>query len=669
MSVSLSAPTCSWVGPHRPAPRPREQRGSPPAADGREALPRWLRIGAAMLTVAGLLSLLRAPVAAAPPPADLELALPNGRHFQQASGRPGFGFDVVDQTTTPAGSVPFWSAVRARGGLTLLGYPLSRAFVGRDHCVYQILQRVILQACRDGEVLFANTFELLEHAGKDEWLASLRSVPAPIVNDGSTSLRHAKEIRLGWLTGPDLRDAYLRPPNGDVLAWSQADAINLYGLPMSQPVDQGPFLVQRFQRVALQSWKAPGPAGIQPGDVTPVLAGQLAIEAGLVSGVALQPHAPGASIGASLHVIVDWPPAAASQPTRTIPLKYGFQVDMMLPSHRAAAIRWTQQANFGWIKQQVRWNAFEPAPGQYSRARLQALDSVVTAAEVAGLKVLLSVAAAPHYYAAGPGRPHYIPDQLAEFMVMLATRYRGRVHAYEPWNEPNLMGEGALSRIWPEGPAECVAIQRAAYRAIKATDPKAIIVFPALAPTGIGEQPGSDRSQALDDRIFLEQVYRVNEGEIRGYFDVLGVHSYGFNNPPGDWLDLQTVSTTGFKNHPSFYFRRFTQLRDVLLDHGDDKPLWITELGWTSCRLPAPGHEFCLDNSEAQRARYLAAALEMLETQHPYIQAAFFWNLNFRSVVPETDQKWGYGLISADNTATPAYAALRDHGRRAVASP
>ena len=131
----------------------------------------------------------------------------------------------------------------------------------------------------------------------------------------------------------------------------------------------------------------------------------------------------------------------------------------MLPAHQAAAIHWTKQAQFGWIKQQVRWNAFEPAPGRYDAASLQALDSVVAAAEAAGLKVLLSVAAVPYYYAAGPGRPHYVPDQLAQFLTMLATRYRGHVHAYEPWNEPNLMGEGALSRLWPEGPAELVAIQ------------------------------------------------------------------------------------------------------------------------------------------------------------------------------------------------------------------
>lgn len=252
MFASLAAVTRAWVGsPH--------QDCAPSVGAWR--LPRRLRAGAGGPVLVGLLLLAEAAVAAGPPAANLEVALPNGRHFQQTSDYVGLGFDIVDLPTTPVGAAPFWSAVAARGGPALLGYPLSRAFVGRDQCIYQILQRVILQACGAGQVQFANTFELLEQAGKDEWLAAFHSIPPPITSDGSTSLQHAIEIRLGWLTNSALRAAYLEPPHGEVAAWSQADAVNLYGLPMSRPVDHGPFVSQRFQRIALQWWKAAGPAG------------------------------------------------------------------------------------------------------------------------------------------------------------------------------------------------------------------------------------------------------------------------------------------------------------------------------------------------------------------------------------------------------------------------
>ena len=310
MFASLAAVVCGWIAPRYP--------DRAPAAGARR-----LRAGVRGLVLVGLLLLSQAVFAAPPPAANLEVAVPNGRHFQQTSEHPGLGFDIVDLPTTPIGAAPLWSAVRARGGPTLLGYPLSRAFVGRDQCVYQILQRVILQACGAGQVQFANTFELLEQAGKDEWLAAFHSVPPPITSDGSTSLQHAIEIRLGWLTNAALREAYLQPPNGEVAEWSQADAINLYGLPMSYPMDYGPFVSQRFQRIALQWWKQwweeAELADILPGQVTPVLAGQLAVAAGLVADTVCRPHAPGTTLGMPLPVIENWPPAVSRETLPTVP--------------------------------------------------------------------------------------------------------------------------------------------------------------------------------------------------------------------------------------------------------------------------------------------------------------------------------------------------------------
>jgi hypothetical protein len=34
------------------------------------------------------------------------------------------------------------------------------------------------------------------------------------------------------------------------------------------------------------------------------------------------------------------------------------------------------------------------------------------------------------------------------------------------------------------------------------------------------------------------------------------------------------------------------------------------------------------------------------------------WNLNFQLAVPQTDEKWGFGVLREDWSARPAYNAL-----------
>ena len=43
----------------------------------------------------------------------------------------------------------------------------------------------------------------------------------------------------------------------------------------------------------------------------------------------------------------------------------------------------------------------------------------------------------------------------------------------------------------------------------------------------------------------------------------------------------------------------------------------------------------------------------------PYVQVAIVWNLNFRDIVPATDEKYGFGLVNNDGSKTPAYNALK----------
>ena len=119
------------------------------------------------------------------------------------------------------------------------------------------------------------------------------------------------------------------------------------------------------------------------------------------------------------------------------------------------------------------------------------------------------------------------------------------------------------ARLWPNAPAaapqgvlEFVRLQQASHRGVKAADPAVTVVLPALTPTGLGEcwlDPGGQGTQrsaveqvqkAIDDVLYLDFLYRVNSGEIKQYYDVLGVHPGGYSNPPDDFLDRKTVAST-----------------------------------------------------------------------------------------------------------------------------
>ncbi len=225
-----------------------------------------------------------------------------GRYYAQ-----GGGFAVTDVR-----GQPFYSAFQRLGGVAQLGYPVSRRFF-LDGFTCQAMQVGLLQYLPEtGQVVLANTFELLSRFGADDWLFA-RGIPRPIRDDGSTSFAEAVVIRLGWLTNPAIASAYLAPPPGWIGPWTAQDAINRYGLPMSRPENFGLFTSQRFQRIAFQVWQQSLPGLPVAGTVTPVLGGQLVRDSGILGPLATLPQAPDddASVPVDLtppqRDVPDWP--------------------------------------------------------------------------------------------------------------------------------------------------------------------------------------------------------------------------------------------------------------------------------------------------------------------------------------------------------------------------
>jgi len=340
------------------------------------------------------------------------------------------------------------------------------------------------------------------------------------------------------------------------------------------------------------------------------------------------------------------------QPRRSGPhLGYGFCAHL-LGQNIDPVLDAVQAAGFDWVRQTLEWRQFEPLKGHID---WQPLDEVVQAVADHKMHLVLTISRAPTWarpagHDASIYGPPAEPSLYGDFLEALASRYRGRISAYEIWSEPNLSSEwGGKCNLSAQ---QYVALLREAYQRIKAADPDAIIISAGLAPTAT-----NDGCNAFDDVHYLAQMYAAGAAP---YFDVLGVHSPGYNNPPEDAPGLNSTTTTNYKNHWSFYFRRYRQLHDIMLLNGDgQKQLWFTELGWASHAHPAKGYEYAADNSEAQQAQYLFRAFTML-AKEPYVGVVFVNNLNYSLVVEQTDYRSAYSVIDSRGYARPAFVALRD---------
>jgi LysM repeat protein len=266
-----------------------------------------------------------------------------------------------------------------------------------------------------------------------------------------------------------------------------------------------------------------------------------------------------------------------------------------------------QQAGFGWVKQVFSWREIEGAGKghlDWSRA-----DRVVNDVQRYGLRLVARVDAQPQWAGGGyptVGPPNNMQDY-ADFLKKLATRYKGRIHAYEIWNEPNLAREWGNKAPNPAGYTQML---KAAYNAIKSVDPNALVFSAGMAPTTRWD------NVAMPDTEFIKGMY---DAGARGYFDALGVNAPGYKAPPD--LDPGVVANDanwynkGDPNCPGprcrvYCFRHVEDVRQIMVNRGDgNRQIVVLEFGWTSDpRAGSPYHWFAV--SQDQKADYLVQAYQ-----------------------------------------------------------
>jgi hypothetical protein len=331
---------------------------------------------------------------------------------------------------------------------------------------------------------------------------------------------------------------------------------------------------------------------------------------------------------------------------------YGVQVFLWGSGDAQRDLKLAKDGGFRWVKQSLEWRYIEPhAKGEFE---FNEPDRLIGFASDLGLNVLARIDNQPVWARKdkvfpGNGPPDKVQDY-ADFLHAVATRYKGRIKAYEIWNEPN------LAREWgnqPPNAKDYVTLLKGAYAAIKAADPNAEVITAGLSPTT------ASGAIALPDLEFIKQMYKAGAAT---YFDVLGAHGAGFKAPPE--LSPDDVAKNPAMNHGEgaagriYCFRHIEDVRKAMVDNGDTaKRLAILEFGWTTDPRPNSPYKWHAV-TEQQQADYLVGAFKWARDHwQPWIgtMSAIYiasptWTTN--------DEEYYWSITLPDGTARPSYQAL-----------
>ncbi|MBX5492182.1 MAG: cellulase family glycosylhydrolase [Chloroflexi bacterium] len=347
------------------------------------------------------------------------------------------------------------------------------------------------------------------------------------------------------------------------------------------------------------------------------------------------------------------PPPIPSGPRPNLPYRaaspeYGMNLFVWrAPDVTNAHLRRLTAAGFTWQKTRIPWAEVETRKGQFN---WEETDRVIRASNDLGVKVIARVDVAPAW-ARPDGNPHGPPlnfDDYGDFIYALVNRYRtdspyGRLHAIEVWNEPNLHKEWGNLPVNRQQAAEYVRLLQVAYQAAKRADPNVTVVSGSLSPTGWNDDT------ARPDDVYLHWMYQAGAA---AWFDALGVHGAGYGSPP----ETVPMSLARYP-HPSFYFRRAEQLREIMVQYGDaDKQIWMMEFGWTTDPIN-PAYAW-YRVSEEQKGEYLVRAYRMAREQWaPWIGVMVLWTMPDPRWTSQQEEYW-WAILDPDGTERESYRRL-----------
>lgn len=263
------------------------------------------------------------------------------------------------------------------------------------------------------------------------------------------------------------------------------------------------------------------------------------------------------------------------------------------------------------VRVDVYWYNLEPQRDAWDSHQLSNLDGIIAAIAAHNMTGVYTVLGTPVWARNNTGTtmtPPADPTAYGAFTGQLATRYAGYPNTtWEIWNEPS------DPHFWdaPAGPdaALYTRMLQSAYSAIKAHAPSATVLGGCIA---------------FNSTSFLDGMYAAGA---KGYFDALSIHPYTQGKAPTATDD------------PSKSFPLTVQgMEQDMANHGEpNKPIWITEMGWTTGQV-----------SDVTRATYLQQVVSMVRSW-PFVK-------EYDAYAMHQADDGGYGLTS-DGGVTASWAA------------
>lgn len=311
-------------------------------------------------------------------------------------------------------------------------------------------------------------------------------------------------------------------------------------------------------------------------------------------------------------------------------------------------------AGVGSVRVVVDWSSAQPyakwsevPPDQMARFRNEGgvptdysiVDGVVAGAASRRMTILPIVLIAPRWAARHPGNFNSPPKgttSFAKFSGALARRYgptgsfwtenptlpKRPIRHWQFWNEPS------LTHFWSDKPWErdYVALVRAARAKVKGADSGARIVLAGIPNRSWPE---------------LEKIYKL---KARNLFDIVAIHP--------------------FTAYVSGVLKILRLNREVMARYGDrKKPLWVTELSWTSARDKADW-TYGNETTERGQAKKLTEAYMMLAEHRSELKLQRVYWYTWLSLDTHPHYPFDYAGLSrlesdASITRKPAFADLR----------